>query len=288
LTKSTFEDLLKQCKGNKEAADALAKQMQADVQAENVARQNKKILELKNNFADLSDQEIRKVLDENQWDVDAAILPLFELTQKKKEKEEEDALQKRRREIKEREREKARTFLRDLFSEIDEKQIQKILDENEGDVDATTEQLLKLKADKEIDEEKEMKEKKEREKEIKLEALIHQFSDYILDKDIKEQLENHNYNIEAVTPVLLKITEERKVVHLRRLYKFIKVGEVKEELDKCNWNVSTAMNQLKILNTQRKEAQIKAEKEKKEREEEEKRRLEKNRKRKKGKTRKRR
>jgi len=54
-------------------------------------------------------------------------------------------------------RKKANEFLKHLFNTVSEDQIQQLLEENEGDVDATTDQLVKLVTKKEEEERKTQK-----------------------------------------------------------------------------------------------------------------------------------
>jgi chromatin segregation and condensation protein Rec8/ScpA/Scc1 (kleisin family) len=146
LTQSMWGDVLKQCGGDKDKAKDLLRGMEDQ---EKEKDRERKLRELEGNFPDTPKEIILKVLSDNNWDVEAAILPLFEYVeqqkQAEKEREREQQQKKREQERVERKRqaiEQAQTFLQNLFANIPGEKIQAILDQNEGDVDATTEQLL--------------------------------------------------------------------------------------------------------------------------------------------------
>lgn len=148
LTQSMWGDVLKQFDGDKEKARALFRGME---EQENEKAKERKLRELETNFPGTPKELIAKVLAENGWDVEAAILPLFEHIEKQrqaeKEREREELNRKREEERLARKKlanEQARAFLQNLFANIPEKKIQAMLDANEGDVDATTEQILNL------------------------------------------------------------------------------------------------------------------------------------------------
>ena len=148
LTQSMWADVLKQVGGDKEKAKGLFKGME---EQENEKAKERKVRELEANFPDTPKELIVKVLAENNWDVELAILPLFERVeqQRQAEKEHERQEQAKKREAERKARkqqasEQAQSFLQNLFANIPGEKIQALLDQNEGDVDATTEQLLAL------------------------------------------------------------------------------------------------------------------------------------------------
>ena len=148
LTQSMWADVLKQVGGDKEKAKGLFKGME---EQENEKAKERKVRELEANFPDTPKELIVKVLAENNWDVELAILPLFERVeqQRQAEKEHERQEQAKKREAERKARkqqasEQAQACLQSLCANIPGEKTQALLDQNEGGVEATPEQLLAL------------------------------------------------------------------------------------------------------------------------------------------------
>jgi len=101
-------------------------------------------------------------------------------------------------------------FLKHLFNTVSEDQIQQLLEENEGDVDATTDQLVKLVTKKEEEERKTQKTKRiQQEREMIIEILVDRFAN--LNKDeILSTVEKHHWNVKIASTELLKQSEKKK------------------------------------------------------------------------------
>ncbi len=178
MTASLWGDLLKGCKGDKQKAQQMLKGMKKQNEEEKQREKDRKVREVEVNFPDLPKETIAEVLSENDWDVERAILPLFEAAEKErqiiKQKEMKEHNMKREQEALERKQEaqkQAKAFLTQLFSNVPEQKIQKMLEDNEGDVDMTTDQLLtqiREEDEKKKKQEQEKKKERERERERKL------------------------------------------------------------------------------------------------------------------------
>lgn len=179
MTASMHADVLRMCKGDKEKAKQMVSGLQGQMEEEKRRSQQRKIDELAPNFPSIDRHALVKILSDNDWDVEKAILPCFEFQEKEREaqrqKEREEQNKKREEERRARQaeaRQQAKTFLVQLFSNVPEDKIQAMLEENEGDVDLTTDQLISMKAEEEEKQEQLQKRRKEEEEQLKRQAEL--------------------------------------------------------------------------------------------------------------------
>jgi len=153
MTQSIIGDVLGVYKGNMQAAARALGGIDDESKKEN----DKKIKELKELFPFAREKDCEEVLISTNWDVEAAIVPMFnkgdEIKQRTRKEKEVQVEKKREVEAK-----KQYEHLLEIFNIIPKEEIQKLLDENEGDIDETTTQLLTIVAKQE--EEKSQKRKK--------------------------------------------------------------------------------------------------------------------------------
>jgi len=178
--------------------------------------------------------------------VEAAILPLFtkgeELKQKSR-KEKEGELAKKR----EAETRKQYEHLLEIFHTISKEGIQKLLDENEGDIEETTNQLLVLvqKQEEEKVEKKEasvkeqekrmLEEQEFRLRELKIQALEEKFED-LSEKEVISALEAHQWDIKKAHFFLLQASIELKKKYLKSLFQSIKDEQIEAALEANDWD----------------------------------------------------
>jgi len=216
VTQSVINDIWKQSKGDKEQVIKVGKGMADEIEEENKKVRQRKIQELRGNFKDLSEKTIEQALQENQWDVEKAIIPLFDIMQKQfeEERKKDSALRK------EQERLKAKEFLNNMFSTIPDNKIQEILDENEGDVDATSDALLKFvyeqkkqkeKGDQAVKRAREEAERLQMERKAKVDSMFAHFAEhYITEQEVIATLEQNNWDSSVATTILLKFQKNEK------------------------------------------------------------------------------
>jgi len=217
INQSILIDVVHQCQGNEEKAKELLKEFQEQAQIDKQRTNNKKIEELSSTFP-LDRAIIETVLSQNNWNPEQCLLPLFMIVEQQKETEQKkkDEESRRRREDDNRKKKrprpekKANDFLKQLFNTVSEDQIQHILEENEGDVDATTDQLVRLVTKKEEEERKVQQLRKiQQEREMIIEILVNRFSNLKKDQIIST-VEKHLWNVKTASIELLKQSEKKK------------------------------------------------------------------------------
>eukprot|EP01089_Gocevia_fonbrunei_P004391 TRINITY_DN1440_c0_g1_i1.p1 TRINITY_DN1440_c0_g1~~TRINITY_DN1440_c0_g1_i1.p1 ORF type:complete len:655 (-),score=193.12 TRINITY_DN1440_c0_g1_i1:24-1988(-) len=241
VTKSVMVDILGSVKGDKKEAMKIAKAMGQQAEEETQRARERKISELQGNFTELSKEVIVRTLAENEWDVDRCIVPLFEYSAKDQveEKKKQDV------EKNNKSREEAKQFLKTMFSTIPEAKIQEMLDDNEGDVEATTDQLMELISKLETGDSDKLK--IEQERETKIDTLRNKFPEYITEKEIVSILEQNKWDVKLTVGQLLNLTETRKIEHLKRLFKNVDNTQIRKALQATNWS---PVNAMKILTEQ--------------------------------------
>jgi len=176
---------------------------------------------------------------------------------KKVDGEEKMTIEKKKTEA----RKKANDFLKQLFNTVSEDQIQHILEENEGDVDATTDQLVRLVTKKEEEERKVQQLRKiQQEREMIIEILVNRFSNLKKDQIIST-VEKHLWNVKTASIELLKQSEKKKKEQIAQLFRSFTDEEIETALTENNWQVLDSTKKLEELRKQR--VLQKAEKEKK-------------------------
>lgn len=107
----------------------------------------------------------------------------------------------------------ANAFLKELFRTIPEDKIQEILDANDGDVDATTEELVRqvdlFAAQSE-------KERHEKERNRNTEMLVIKFG--FSPEDTRTVLSKHNWNLQEAVKDLVKRDTERRLQEFFALF----------------------------------------------------------------------
>merc|ERR1711988_987147 len=213
MAQSMIGDILKQVEGNADVAQNLLSDLHKQAEDQKQKEFDDKVNELEQNFGSLGRNKIIEVLTENNWDVDSCIAPLFNLLQQQQEEQLKKQLteNKTRREEQslqhqEEARAQANKFLKELFSTCSEEKILEVLDENDGDVDATTEQLLSLllileqqkqndKVKRQAEEAKAAERQLQLEQELKVDTLRARFGDNVTDHEVKSSLEEHGWDV---------------------------------------------------------------------------------------------
>lgn len=278
MTASMHADVLRMCKGDKEKAKQMVSGLQGQMEEEKRRSQQRKIDELAPNFPSIDRHALVKILSDNDWDVEKAILPCFEFQEKEREaqrqKEREEQSKKREEERRARQaeaRQQAKTFLVQLFSNVPEDKIQAMLEENEGDVDLTTDQLISMKAEEEEkqeqlqkrrkEEEEQLKRQAELEKQLKIDTLVQRFGDYCNPNEIVNILSKHNWDVKVASNDVLRLVEERKLEQLKRVHTNLDEVVIREALYKNDWNLIDTMKQLRLMAAEQKAQQAQKEEE---------------------------
>eukprot|EP01088_Endostelium_zonatum_P002075 TRINITY_DN1250_c0_g1_i1.p1 TRINITY_DN1250_c0_g1~~TRINITY_DN1250_c0_g1_i1.p1 ORF type:complete len:710 (-),score=254.95 TRINITY_DN1250_c0_g1_i1:74-2203(-) len=262
MDKSVIAALVTQCGGNKEEAVKRGKLMVEDERKDEERRTQRKIDELTSSFPTADVETIKRILAENNNDVDAAIESLFAVMHQQ---QKEQAQAKKNEESKAHQQNLAR-----MFGGIPLVKIQQVLEECEGDVQDAAEQLLRItaemeekaKAAKQQQQRKENaqalieqeNEKREKERKLILESLLQHFSEnlYITEPDVQQALKDTNWNTTTASQKLLTISNERKVDHLARVYsKTCTREEIRKVLQECGWGPVSAMKKLNIIQAER-------------------------------------
>jgi len=280
MSASMHADLLRMCKGDKKKAAEMVSGLKGQMEEEKHRTQQRKIDELTANFPTMDRITIAKILADNEWDVEKAILPCFEFQEKEREaqrqKEREEQNKKREEERVARQaeaRKQATTFLTQLFSNVPEDKIQALLEENEGDVDLTTDQLLagmraeeeKKQQEKEEvakrrkEEEEQAKRQAELERQLKVDTLVQRFGDYCSEAEVVNILTKHNWDVKVASNDVLLLVEERKLEQLKRLYTTLDEVDIREALYKNDWNLIDTMKQLRVMQAEQKAQKAKQE-----------------------------
>lgn len=194
-------------------------------------------------FESLGQEQLLKTLRENRWDVEKALIPLFGLLEDKQKEERQKKYEEERNRRAAEARIQANHFLKELFGAVPEEQIQKMLDENDGDVDTTTEQLIELMG-KENEKQKEEKEeeKMRKERQQNRDALAIRFSKS--EDEVEQILLNLNWNVQAAIKHLLKMEQDQKYNRFAKLYSFRRAEEVRHVLEINDYDETRTMKYL--------------------------------------------
>lgn len=251
LSESTIGDVFRTNKNDKRAAvNALR-----GIEEQDKKDKERKIGELQEMFPAIPRQGIQAILEENNWDIESAIVPLFNfMEQKGKEKEKEERKKRENKERKKRELEakKASENLMEVFYTLPKDLIQKVLDENEGDIEDTTNQLLSIVAKREAENEAKVSKEQERKRieqqenqlrELKIQSLEKKFED-LSEGEVIAALDNNGWDIKKAHVQLLKLSTENKCQHLKSLFQFAKMEDIRLTLEANNWDQKKAAEDL--------------------------------------------
>jgi hypothetical protein len=274
ISQSVFIDVLNACQGDSKKAQAIFQESAKNEE------QDPRITELCHTFPDLKREEVEKVFNDNGKDVDASILPLFnllqELNQKKRTEEDKKAAEKREAERNAKKAEAGKK-MHELFKQVSPEEIQRIIDENDGDLSIVSERLAQLVAKQEDTERKAREEREKKEQEERkiaiFKALKSQFT-LLSDQDIQDDLESCDYDSQKATLVLNQKDKERKVQEIANIFPSFTQNQAELALLENGWDMVKAVNYLhEQLNQknkkieeekQRQEQQKRLEKERKE------------------------
>jgi len=207
-----------------DAAKAANPNFLAEMEEENKKIKNRKVLEVKENFPRLSDDQIIAALDLNKWDVLEAIMFLLTAAETKPSTP-----------VQEPPKEDPKRFLLRMFESLPSDLVQKTLDEQEGDVEAATNKLLEIV---------EAKEKEKREREATATTLCARFSDTLSKEEVNQVLLKFKWDVQLVATELLRISEERKVERVAAVLKDFHRSTIERTLRKQNWNVKETLSVL--------------------------------------------
>jgi len=266
MTQSMLGDILTTYNNDsKKAAEALR-----NIENENKKEEQKKKNELKELFPTLPEKVIVDALKVANWNVEEAIVPLFNKAEELKQKEKQDQTNRSRqkrveeeRRRKEEETKKKAAQLLDLFNNIPKEKIQELLDENEGDIEETTNQLLMIVA-KQEEEKREVERKRKEEadkfqreqerrlRDLKVQALSEKFED-LAESDVVAALETSNWDIKSALGKLLTLSADKKKAELKQLFPAMSSEEIETALDANNWDKSKALQALVNLERSKRE-----------------------------------
>eukprot|EP01101_Sappina_pedata_P010079 TRINITY_DN6259_c0_g1_i1.p1 TRINITY_DN6259_c0_g1~~TRINITY_DN6259_c0_g1_i1.p1 ORF type:complete len:718 (-),score=401.31 TRINITY_DN6259_c0_g1_i1:93-2207(-) len=248
MTQSVFVAVLNACEGDETKAKAYFEESSKKISEGDIARMVQELAEM---FPDLDKEVIKKTLGENKNDVDASIVPLFTLVQDigYKKRQEADRINSEKREAEREAKQKqarveATQKMTELFKQISPAEINRIIEENDGDLEVVSERLAQLVAQKEEVDKKEREAKAEQERrEAIFETLRKQISK-ISDEEIRAELERCGYDPKIATPALAKISNERKTEEIAKLYPGFDANEIEAALYSNRWELLKAMEYL--------------------------------------------
>jgi len=263
ITQSTINDIISATNNVTEA-----KQMLRNFVEEPKRDQENQIKELQKQFYAVPKEVIIQILEKFKYNFEEVIVPLFNEQAEIQKREQVGLKKKREQEEKlkrEEETKKQCKELMTIFHNIPKETIQRILDENEGDIQDTTDQLLSIVSQQEElqkkedvkkrEEEAKRKEKEraakelERVKNIKVDALKEKFGDMPIDQ-IMISLESSKWDIKDACKKLMAISAEKKKMELKSLFQSFTDIEIQETLQANDWNVALA---AKTLSSRREE-----------------------------------
>jgi len=247
MTQSVIGDVLSTYSNNIENATA-ALTLIRESQKEDEQR---KIDELKLMFMSLPEEVIRKALKESSWSVESAIVPLFSYTEEQKRNEQKELHKKKSEEEKKRKEKEVSEkvqYLVDMFYSLPKDVVQKILEENEGDIESTTVQLLDTvkKEEEKKNREKEEKLKQEQEKqmrELKINVLKEKFPE-LTEMEVLQVLNSTSWDIRSTSSELLKISMQKKKLMLKNIFKDQSEEAIEVALNRNDWDFKKAYQDL--------------------------------------------
>eukprot|EP01098_Paradermamoeba_levis_P006161 TRINITY_DN255_c0_g2_i1.p1 TRINITY_DN255_c0_g2~~TRINITY_DN255_c0_g2_i1.p1 ORF type:complete len:293 (-),score=154.01 TRINITY_DN255_c0_g2_i1:160-915(-) len=230
-----------------------------------------KIDEVEANFPTFDRKVVEQTLASNDWDVPRAIFALIQLQEKNEKEKKGDEQKKAQEERLKKQREESKKFLQRMFDSLPADVIQKVLDDNEGDVDIATTQLIDFV-------ENHQKEKRaEQERDLTINTIFEKFSENITRDEVVQVFTQHQFDVKQTTVELLKISEKRKIQRLQLVFKNVTGSTIERTLAKADWVLKEAMKLLLEENyrqqtvleaeAKRKEEETKREKMRKEEEE---------------------
>lgn len=177
-------------------------------------------------FQELGRDVIIATLKENDWDVDKAVLPLFNKLERHLSDKRAKAYEEERKAREQKAKTegtpsfspyltvfKANAFLKELFRAVPEEKIQEILETNDGDVDATTEELVRY-MDK-LDAQSK-REREERDRQRNIENLVIRFG--FRQDETRDVLASVDWDLSEAVQLLVKRDTERKIGEFVVLY----------------------------------------------------------------------
>jgi len=261
LAQSTINAVMGAVNDNVEETRQMLRGMAEEGKRDTEKQNERKISELQAQFTTIPKDVILRILKENKYDVDACIVPLFNVLAEAQ--TQEQVVSKKHREEEEKKRAKEQTKvqikqLMEIFQTIPKDTIQKILDDNEGDIQETTTHLLAVvsqqeeskkheQTNKQKERERLSKEQEERMKRVKVEALREKFPE-LLPKDIMTALELTKWDIKEACKKLVSLSAEKKKKELKSLFQSFSDEDIQDALQANDWNVPAT---AKVLSSRR-------------------------------------
>jgi len=277
LGQSTINAVLGAANDNIDEAALMLREIAEEGKRDTQKHNERKISELQTQFTTIPREVIIRVLEQNKYDVDACIVPLFNALAEVQKQDQLSSRKKREEEDKKKRDEQTKAQIKqlmDIFQNIPKEIIQTILDENEGDIQETTMQLLGLvskqeeaKKNEQVAKQKERerlaKEQEERMKNIKIDALREKFPD-LTPKDVIAALEQTKWDIKEACKNLVAVSADRKKRELKSLFQSETEEDIQAALQSNDWNVAAAAKLLSVRReAKRSEQEVKKEEKKK-------------------------
>lgn len=255
LNESVIGQVLTSCKNDERQAKAILEDM-----GESKEKERHLVKELKTSFPNLSEKIIYDVLKQCDWNVEEAIVPLVH-------KSEELERERKKKELKDRrknEEQKINTKrLTEAFRTISPETIHQVLEENEGDIDETTTQLLQILKEQEekASAEKDKRRKEEQEQALRLNKIHRLEEDFtsIPREKIESILKEVNWDLKKACLQCQAIDGEQKVKELKVLFPVLKEWEIQKCLYSNNWDKKKATEELVNMLAKREITEEKAE-----------------------------
>jgi len=212
---------------NRDEAKAVLQQLVANVPSER--EQRRYIAELAD-YQALGEETILRVLKEHAWDVEKAIVPLWNLLSETNSRAN---------------REKAHTILQELFQAINKETIQQVLEKHDGDVDAASQELLRYVA--KTEEKKETpEEKRKRERQDVVETMAKRFPN-IPREDCTKALERVNWSLQDAVHLILRKIRDGKVEAFKVQYPSLSNSEILGSIEGNDYTGDKTKENLEAL-----------------------------------------
>jgi len=219
----------------------------ASMKADFAKAKNSDLEELYLNFQNVPKEIVRKIYEQNGSNFDNAMNGLIKYMEEENVRKQADNLM-------------------NIFQTLSKEIIQQVLEENEGDIELTTAQLLDLVTAQEAERERQRlaeEQKKQQEQNdallrIQVQQLLRQkFGSEIEDKEIVRALQEANWNVKEASVVLHCMAVDRKKAALQIQFPSVSESEISGVLDSCNYEKDQAADLLKAIVAKQQEEQQK-------------------------------
>lgn len=254
LSQSMLGDVLSTCQNDKKQATKALRQINEDIKREH----DGKIREAQESFPNLPREIIEATLREAQWNIENALVPLLEKVEeyeKQRKIAQQEAVRRQQEIEKENKTKKKLEELHQVFKNIPMEVVQQTLDENDGDMEETANQLFEIvakyeekKEDKKAKELARRQEEERKLRELQIQTLSDRFE--LSEQEVVPIMEKTQWNIKMAVNELSRVSLEKKRKAIRTQFPALTTQEIDAALDINKGNVANALKQLHSQKTE--------------------------------------